>query len=189
MNWLYTALSLITVTVNTSVSSPQLLNPDNYDLATCSGVFVSPSEILTAGHCVKHSRGHQWIKTDEGISYAVTIERTDFIKDLALLKVTKPLNHKYAVLGEPIKITESVFTVNSGQGYDHTFNSGIVNNLIIEEETDILTILHNAQIMPGASGSGLFNAKGELVGINVAMLKTFSEAVDIYEIKSFLRKR
>jgi S1-C subfamily serine protease len=189
MNPIYLALSLVSVTIHTSVPQPSILHPFAYGLNTCSGVFVSPNEVLTAGHCVANSRGHQWVKVEEGVSYEADIERLDKIKDLALLKITKPLNHAYTSLGTPAKIASAVYTVNSGEGYDHTYNSGLVNNVIIDEEYNILTIMHNAIILPGASGSGLFNSDAELIGINVAKLKEFSEAVDLQEIRAFLKRR
>lgn len=189
MNSLYLALSLVTVTIHTSVKFPTPKHPHGYGLNTCSGVFISPNEILTAGHCIAESRGQQWIRTNEGLSYAVTIEKTDPLKDLALLKVVRPINHAYTSFGEPAQVTDTVYTVNSGEGFERSFNKGIVNNIITDEEFKIATILHNAYIMPGASGSGLFNDNREIVGINVAVWKGFSEAVDIYEIHAFLLRR
>lgn len=188
MNPIYLALSLVSVTIHTSVRQPSILHPFAYGLNTCSGVFVSPNEVLTAGHCVANSRGHQWVKTEEGGSYDAEIERLDKIKDLALLKLPN-IKHSYTLLGNPAKIASAVYTVNSGEGYDHTYNSGLVNNIIIDEEYNILTLLHNAIILPGASGSGLFNSDAELIGINVAKLKEFSEAVDLQEIRAFLKRR
>lgn len=186
---LYYALLSFAVTLHVSVKSPTSLHPEHYDLNTCSGVFIAPDEILTAAHCVKHSRGSQWIKTSAGDSYPVAIEKVDEFKDLALLKVKKPINHAYAQIGTPSDIADRVYTVNSGNDYEKTFNTGIVNNLIIDDEFNTASILHNAAIMPGASGSGLFNSEGELVGINVAIMRGFSEAVDLQEIKAFLLLR
>ncbi len=184
---LYLALAAITVTVHTSVPSPTHQNPHRYGLTTCTGVFVGPDEILTAGHCVSESRGHQWIKTFDNKSISVTIKKLDKHKDLALLKVTKPINHAYTSLGNPVIRGDAVYTVNSGGEFERTYNTGMVNNLITEEST--LTILHSALMMFGASGSGLFNSQCQIVGINVANVQNFSEAVDVREIKAFLDPR
>ncbi len=181
---LYLALLSVTVTLHASCTYPTSRNPKAYGLNTCTGVFISPDEVLTAGHCVAHSRGKQWIKTSDNKSFSVKIIKLDKFKDLALLRVTNQINHLYTSLGNPILKSQSVYTVNSGGDYEGTFNSGMVNNIVSEE--GVLTIMHNAAILPGASGSGLFNDKKQLIGLNVATIKGFSEAVDSLEIKIFL---
>lgn len=186
---LYAALLLVTVTVHTSVPSPTLRNPKNYSLNTCSGVFVGPDLLLTAGHCMEHSRGYQWIKTSDGKSLAVSVMKIDTKTDLALLKVIKPINHPYTSLGSRVGRADIVYTVNSGYGYERTFNQGMVNNVLLDEDSLALTILHNAMILPGASGSGLFNSDRQLIGINVATIRGFSEAVDVVELRKFLDER
>lgn len=185
----YLSLCLVSVTLHVSVHTPHLSDPKAYSLVTCSGVFISPDEILTAGHCVEHSRGRQWVKTSDGRSYSAEIETVDKIKDLALLRVLHLAPHRYVQFGKPINITEPVFTVNSSEGWEKTYNQGMVNNLIDDVETGVQTILHSASIIQGASGSGLFNGRGELVGINTATLKPFSSAVDVTVINQFLHRR
>lgn len=185
---LYATLCLVSVTLHVSTKYPTPKNPLEYDLNTCSGVFISPNEVLTAGHCVSHSRGRQWIKTEEGESYAAVIEAKDLVKDLALLKI-KGVTHSYVSFGGPVNITDKVYTVNSGDSIEKTFNEGIVNNLFAYDVTETFMILHSATIFPGASGSGLFNSNGELVGINTDTIKSLAGAVDITVIKQFLKRR
>jgi S1-C subfamily serine protease len=191
MTWLrYLYLSLFTVTLHISVLQPSPKNPHQYSIDTCSGVFISPNEILTANHCIAESRGHQWIRTYEGISLPVRIEKHDKYKDLALLVIDKSdYRHVYIRLGKPVHITDFVCTVNSGGDYKGNYSQGIVSNIVDDMEYGASSILHTSLFMSGASGSGLFNSKCQLVGINVAYVYGMPEAVDIKEIESFLGRK
>lgn len=187
---IYSALLLVTATLHVSVPAPTLQHPDNYSNNTCTAVFISPNELLTAAHCVRLSRGQQWIKTNENKSLSVIIEKTNYQKDLALLKIKdKNFRHVFAGIGSPVQKADEVYTVNSGEDFEKTFNHGMVNNIIIDDENGTLSILHSATILPGASGSGLFNYKHELIGINTTMIRSFGTAVDVMEINEFLDKR
>ena len=186
---MYQDIAPMTATVQISVPYPKLMNPKAYGLSTCSAVFISEDTLLTAAHCISDSRGRQWIKTFEGKSYAVKIVKADLKKDLALLKTISPIKHKFARFGQEVQRGDTVYTVNASHGWSRTYTTGIVNNVVIEDETNVTTILHSASIAGGASGSGLFNAKRELIGINVATIRGFSEAVDIIEIRQFIDSR
>ncbi len=186
---LYSALILLTVTIHVSVPEPKMQDPHFYGLNTCSGVFVSPTEILTAAHCVSDSRGHQWIRTSDEISYAVSIEKVDKQLDLALLKISKPIEHSYVELSRAVDITDNIYTVNSGEDFIGTYNQGVVMNKYIDGDSGSITLLHNALIVPGASGSGLFSGNGKLVGINLFVLHGLSGAISIEEVSKFVKYR
>lgn len=183
---MYAALSLVTVFLHVSVSLPLMTDPYNYTLAECSGVFIAPDTVLTAAHCIEDSRGKQWIKTVDEKSYAVDVVKKDVKNDLALLKTQNHISHAYTDIGKPANVSDKVYTVGASHGYRGTYSEGIVNNNVIEYHTDILSVLHSANIASGASGSGLFNKKKELIGINIATVRGFTQAVHIDVINNFL---
>jgi len=186
---MFSLLAVYAVTIHISSTFPTPQDPKNYDIGSCSGVFISGNEILTAAHCFSASRNHQWVKTDDDKSYEAKVESIDFLDDLAVVVVPKIKDHPYVRLGKRVGRGDHVYTVNSGDDIKDTYNEGVVNNLILDPDTNVPEIMHSASIDFGASGSGLFDKKGRLVGINTMKRGPFGYAVDIAPIRDFLNTR
>lgn len=182
---LFLLMSLYTVTLHTSKLYRNQQGEEEIGMSACTGVFVSPDTLLTAGHCLKNNRNHQWIKTDDGKSFAAEIVMIDADDDIALIRV-KGLCHRYAKVGKQVQPTDKVYTVNSGEDNAGTYGEGVVENIVDVPELKQPGILHSIAIFHGASGSGIFNAKGELVGINDMTSGALSWAVNTTTIKQFL---
>jgi S1-C subfamily serine protease len=176
---LITLLSLATVTVHIQGKSPT----GEIGMITCSAVFISPNEVLTANHCTEDSTGKMWVKDYDGKSWSAKVLYQSKHFDLALLSVQAP-PHQYVKFGKPLVRGEPVYIMSSEEDMPYTYGEGVTANLILDE--GVLTVTHTASILQGASGSGLFNRKGQLVGINTAILRTLSMAVDISEVNYFL---
>lgn len=178
-------LSLITVTIHISTLSPTPKDPKHYELASCSGVFISNNEVLTAGHCFVQGRNHQWVMTDDNKVYKAKIEKVDFKRDLAVIRLVGIKKHSYAVFGtRKVHRGDHVVTLNSGNDLPDTFNEGVISNLVIEEGVPM--IMHTASIDYGASGSGLYDTHRNLIGLNVLKDSPFAYAVYIDVIREFL---
>ncbi|MEK9186322.1 MAG: trypsin-like peptidase domain-containing protein, partial [Patescibacteria group bacterium] len=99
----------------------------------------------------------------------------DRVLDWALLKI-KDKNFKVPKRAPPIGnsdnlvLGQKVFAIGSPLGYSHCIREGIVVNLSTAQNyffTQPKLIMHQCPINPGDSGGGLYNAKGELIGLNV----------------------
>jgi len=90
-------------------------------------------------------------------------------KDLCLLSATGSMA-KPARLGKAtnLKVGDPVYAVGAPQGLELSLSEGIVSQLRGGDPPIIQTTV---AISPGSSGGGLFNAKGELVGITTFYLK------------------
>lgn len=89
----------------------------------------------------------------------------DPLLDLALLKVDMPLQH-CVVWGNSAAMLEGdiVFAVGFPFGTTKTAEIGIISSLHMVVGYPV--IVTDAAINPGHSGGGLFNERGELIGIN-----------------------
>ncbi len=183
-------IPLLTMATLTLHIQEKIRNTDGKEqilLATCSAVMISENEALTAEHCVHTSTGKLWALDSNNRSFTAIIERVDKVNDICLIKLVSPIPHTYVNIGHMVNKGDRIYTVNSGDDFIGTFGEGMVANIIKDPQTDTVSIIHTSPILPGASGSGLFNWRGQLVGINTAMYKNLSNAVDITEIEYFLK--
>ena len=152
-------------------------------MGACSAVLIQEDLALSAAHCFGRNTKAAWAKDNEGKSYTVTYLYKDPLKDLILLRV-KEKQGSWAKLGSMPAKTDEVFIVSNADDMDGTHTKGMVTNHIYMDFQHL--IVHSAMILKGSSGSGLFDAKGRLVGINTMLIGPFTFAVDIDEIREFL---
>lgn len=185
MNFLIPLLMSLTLTLHVQTRSRGVDYKENIIISGCTAVWVSPTEALTAAHCVEHSTGRMWVLDSDNRSFSASVERIDKRLDLCLLKIKAP-KHLYAKMGYFVNRGDKVFIMNSGNFMNNMYGEGIVANILDDPDEMTLSVIHTATILPGASGSGLFNARGELVGINTATYHALTSAVDLTEIEYFL---
>ena len=123
----------------------------------------------------------------ESKQYAIpaTLVGGSVTNDIAVLKVTNSsvLKNSYAIAAtfadsNNVRIFDTVFAVGNPGGYGMSATQGIINiesqDLDVEGATGAVITLRviktDAPINPGNSGGGLYNEKGELVGIVSAKL-------------------
>jgi hypothetical protein len=126
-----------------------------------SGVVLPSGDIVTNYHVVK--AGGRYTVGQRGKTAPAFLQGSDPDKDLALL-LAPGLTATPALLGQAsrLKVGEPVYAVGAPQGLELSLSEGIVSQLRGDPPPIIQTTV---AISPGSSGGGLFNAKGELVGI------------------------
>ncbi len=139
-----------------------------------SGVIVSPEGyILTNNHVVDGATDIRVTLSDKR-EFKATVVGTDPKTDIAVLKV-EGSNLPTVTIGDSSKVQVGDYALAIGNpfGVGQTVTMGIVSakgrsNLGIEDYEDFIQT--DAPINPGNSGGALVNDRGELVGINTAIL-------------------
>jgi putative serine protease PepD len=143
-----------------------------------SGVVLdTDGHILTNFHVIE-SGGRIIARLPDGSAAVATVLGTDPSSDLAVLQADfDPSVLRPATLGnsDAVEVGDSVFAVGKPFSQDTTVTSGIVSatgRVTQSSFTDrrILNVIQtDAALNPGNSGGPLFNAAGEVIGINTSI--------------------
>jgi Do/DeqQ family serine protease len=140
-----------------------------------SGVVVDAKQglIVTNAHVVENAT-EITVSTLEGRDFKATVVGADSASDLAVLRV-KEAKLAEIPLGDSSKaeVGDFVLAIGNPFGLQHTVTYGIVSALGrsgINPDGYEDFIQTDASINPGNSGGALVNLRGELVGINSAIL-------------------
>ncbi len=140
-----------------------------------SGVIVDSENgyILTNHHVVDQADQIQ-ISTIDGEVFDAEIVGSDAATDIAVIKVdAKGLTDMPIGDSERVRVGDFVLAIGNPFGLGHTVTSGIVSALGrsgISRDGYEDFIQTDASINPGNSGGALVNLRGELVGINSAII-------------------
>jgi len=141
-----------------------------------SGVIVDEDGwIVTNWHVVRPA-SRITVGLDDGTKFDAQYVSGDENNDLALLKIqpNKPLT-AVEIGGEgQTMLGETVIAIGNPFGFDHTVTRGVIsakNRSWPPDNPQFTDVLQtDAAINPGNSGGPLINIRGELVGINMAIL-------------------
>jgi len=144
--------------------------------AAGSGVIVDSQHgyVLTANHVVAQISSAQ-ITTKDGRRFAARVVGRDPATDIAVLQVQGGGGLKALPMGDSdhLEVGDFVIAVGNPFGLGQTVTSGLVSALGrtgLSKQGYEDFIQTDAAINPGNSGGALINLKGELVGINTAII-------------------
>lgn len=129
--------------------------------------------ILTNDHVVKEADVIK-VKLSDGREFDGEVRGLDPKLDLALIKIEAGENLPVAELGDSdsLQVGEWVMAIGNPFGLEQTVTAGIVSakGRVIGAGPYDNFIQTDASINPGNSGGPLFNMRGEVVGINTAIV-------------------
>jgi serine protease Do len=144
--------------------------------ASGSGVIVDAQRgyVLTANHVVAQISTAQ-ITTKDGRKLSAKLVGRDAGTDVAVLQIQNAAGLKAISLGnsDRLEVGDFVIAVGNPFGLGQTVTSGLVSALGrtgLGKQGYEDFIQTDASINPGNSGGALINLKGELIGINTAII-------------------
>jgi putative serine protease PepD len=153
---------------------------------TGSGFFIDrEGHILTNNHVIEDSDRLEVTLFDETTVEAKIVGR-DPVTDIALLKIDcNEVGCSAIKLAEDFRLVvgQKVLAIGNPFGLQRTLTTGIISSLnrTLESEDGILDelIQTDAAINPGNSGGPLLNTRGEVIGINTAIVSRTGESAGV----------
>jgi putative serine protease PepD len=154
---------------------------------TGSGAVIDKrGYIVTNSHVIQNAQAIE-VTFYDGSKWPAKLIGTDPDNDLAVIKVAI-LDRELTVIAmgtsKDLEVGQKVLAIGNPFGLSQTLTTGTISSIGRNIRTDTGTIIKNvvqtdAAINPGNSGGPLLNSRGEMIGINAAILSPTGANVGI----------
>ncbi len=159
-----------------AVTAGGYFNRRSYSGSTGSGVIISQNGYIATNHHVIAEGSEIVVLMEDGREYEAKVVGSDPSTDLALLKIdAKNLPHLSFGNSDSLMVGEWVMAIGNPFRLYSSVTAGIVSaksrNINILDDSGIESFIQtDAAVNPGNSGGALVNTRGQLVGINTAIM-------------------
>ncbi len=149
-------------------------------------VIDSAGTILTNQHVIDGAR-EITVRLYNGVSYPAEIIGQDPDTDIAVLRIEAPAEHLEPIsLGDSqrLKVGQRVYAIGNPFGLERTMSTGMISSLnrqIPSKQRRVMRSLIqlDAALNQGNSGGPLLNTRGELIGMNTAIMSNNGDSAGV----------
>lgn len=165
--------SVVNIRVQHGAAAGQTDRPNE---GTGSGFIITPDGYIVTNSHVVHGAKELQVTLANGETYSAWLIGDDPDSDLAVIRIDAPdLQHIQFADSNQLRVGQIAIAIGSPLGFQQTVTAGVVSALGRTMRSRSGRMIENivqtdAALNPGNSGGPLVNSRGEVIGVNTAMI-------------------